>query len=567
LTAFVVNKAGLGRDRRDILFVAGLLCVGVILLFVRLNDAYLWQDEAETALVSRHLLAYGLPLSTDGTDWVQQSGESFGEFTEDYVWIYHSWLQYALTAASFALLGPTTLAARLPFAVAGLATVGLAYVLAARWLVDKRTARVATILLLLCVPFLLLMRQCRYYALAGLFTLLTLDAYLRLASDAVNVPIMDNAWLVPYFVLSATLLYHSHYGAFFPTLAALVLDLLIFRRLAARVARVWFVSSMLLIGLLVLPWALFMRVWDRGQPLQADRFLGHLGQHAVYATGWLWPLLLVPLGALVYRWLRVAVTKRPRGAVTARNRYRAAAALAFARTAVLIITVNILFLSASAAFDWVFFRYWTHLIPLLFTLLAAVVVWVVQRWPLLGLGLLAMLLVCNGLHLVPYGLPGVKHVDPSAVWPGSPAFEALADVWSKASRFRSDVWMYAQELTHDYEGPNEGLVAYLSAHAQPGQTVAVNYEDLPLMFYLDLRVLGGLSAHGLSGHALPDWVINRKHGPYGERLMEIVDAGSYQQIEIPYPDIRWENRPQPGEHHYLTVQSEDHVILYRRQGD
>jgi 4-amino-4-deoxy-L-arabinose transferase-like glycosyltransferase len=566
LTA-VANRIGCRRNRQETLFIAGLLCAAVILLFLRLDDVYLWQDEAETALVSHHLLTYGLPLSTDGRDWVQQHGESFVEFTRDYVWIYHSWLQYALTAASFALLGPTTLAARLPFAIVGLLTVALTHLVTARWLISRPTTRVAAVLLLLCVPFLLLMRQCRYYAPAALFTLLTLDAYIRLAYHVATEPAMPKAWLVPYFVLSATLLYHSHYGAFFPTMTALVLDLLIFRRLSARAGRVWFVSSMLLIGLLVLPWALFMRVWDRGQPLRLDRFLGQLGQHAVYATGWLWPLLLVPLGALVYRWLTVAVTQRPRGRATARKRMQAAATLAFARTAVMVIAVNILFLSASAAFDWVFFRYWAHLIPLVFVLLAIVVMWVMERWRLLGYALLTVLLVCNGLHLVPYGLPGIRDLDVAALWPGSPAFEALAEVWGKAGRFRSDVWMYAQELSHDYQGPNEGLVAYLSAHAQPGQTVAVNYEDLPLMFYSDLGVLGGLSAHGLSSAVRPDWVINRKHGPYRELLMDIVAAGTYEQIEIPYPDIRWENRPQPGEHHYLTVQDEDHVTLYRRQGD
>jgi 4-amino-4-deoxy-L-arabinose transferase-like glycosyltransferase len=566
LTAVVVNKDGRGRDRRETLFAVGLLCVGLILLFVRLSDAYLWQDEAETALVSRHLLTYGLPLSTDGVDWVQQHGERFVEFTRDYVWIYHSWLQYLLTALSFALLGPTTLAARLPFAVAGLLTVALTYALATRWLRDRATARVAAVLLLLSVPFLLLMRQGRYYSLAALFTLLTLDAYLRLTAHAVNARTLDRARLLPYFVLSATLLYHSHYGAFFPTMAALVLDLLIFRRPALRAGRVWLASSILLTGLLVLPWAVFMRVWDRGQPLQPDRFLGHLGQHIVYATSWLWPLLLIPLAIVVYWNLRVAMVKESRS-ITAKQCTPTQAALSYTHTSTLIITVNVLFLSAGAAFDWVFFRYWAHLMPLLFMALAIVVRWVVRRWRLAGYALLAALLVFNGLHMVPYALPGIRDLDPSLLWPSSQAFQALGEVWDKAGRFRSDVWMFAQELTHDYEGPNEGLVAYLSAHAQPRQTVAVNYEDLPLMFYSDLRVLGGLSAHGLGSEIQPDWVINRKHGPYNELLMEIVGAGSYEQIAIPYPDLRWENRPQPGEHHYLTVHDEENVTLYRRRGD
>ncbi len=244
------------RALRGLLFPASVLLIGALLLLYRLDDTNLWQDEAETAIVSRHLLAYGLPLSTDGTDWVQQAGQSFVEFTSDYVWIYHSWLQYALTAVAFAVLGPSTLSARLLFALAGLVTLLFFYAFVSRWLGDKRIARVATVLLLFCIPFLLLMRQGRYYALAALFTLFTIDAYLRLRSGT--------PWAVPYFVLSAVLLYHSHYGAFFPTLIALGMHLLLSHPERMLLHR--FLSAGLITAALVLPWALFMRVWNRGQP-------------------------------------------------------------------------------------------------------------------------------------------------------------------------------------------------------------------------------------------------------------------------------------------------------------
>jgi hypothetical protein len=95
--------------------------------------------------------------------------------------------------------------------------------------------------------------------------------------------------------------------------------------------------------------------------------------------------------------------------------------------------------------------------------------------------------------------------------------------------------------------------------------VAVNYEDLPLMFYTDMRVLGGLGLHGLCANSSPDWVIDRKNGPYRDLLAQIIGRGPYKRVELPYPDIRWENRPGPGVHHYLTVQDEDPVVLHRRQ--
>jgi hypothetical protein len=507
---------------------------------------YLWQDEAETAIVARHLLAYNLPLSSDGFDWVQQTGQSFAEFTSDYVWIYHSWLQYALTAAAFALFGPTTLAARLPFVLVALVTLVFFYRFVERWMRDRRTAQVATVLLLFCIPFLLLMRQDRYYALAAFFTLLTLDAYLRLRTD--------QAWALPYFVLSAALLYHSHYGAFFPTLLALGVHWFLSRPDLKALRR--FLLAALLTAILVLPWAAFMRVWNRGQPFRPDRFLAHLGQYFVYITAWIFPLALALV--LLIAWIRRGKEK---GLALSQ------AQADFCAVAGLVILMNVAVLSASAAFDWVFFRYIVHLIPLLLAMLAIVIVCIMQRWFVIGSMLLMMLVSSNILHALPYSLPRVRELAPGRLWPESPAFQALDEVWGKAGRLRSDMWMYAQELTHAYEGPNEGLVAYFSEYAQPGQTLLVNYEDLPLMFYTKLRVLGGLGAHGLDGNLQPDWVVDRRHGPYRERLAAIVAAGSYERIELPYPDIRWENRPEPGVHNYLTVRGADPVILYKRRGD
>jgi hypothetical protein len=535
----------------DLAFVALALLLCGTLLLSRLDDIYLWQDEAETALVSRHWLAYGLPLSTDGTDWVQQASESFVEFTPDYVWIYHSWLQYALAAASFAILGPTTFAARLPFVLAGLAVVAFFYRFILRWLEDRRVARVATALLVFCVPFLLLTRQCRYYALAALFTIVTLDAYLELRAG--------KPWGTPYFVLSATLLYHSHYGAFFPTLAALGIHWL-FSQKAEGLTRRFLIANMLT-AVLVLPWAAFMRVWGRGEPFQLDRFLAHLCQHWVCVTAWVFPLaLMVPLASA---WLRqIPHWARELGAGFALNHAQAR----FCELAGLVVVANVVILSATAAFDWVFFRYIVHLIPILLALVSITLVLIWERWPPVACALLLALVSSNALGLLPYGLPGFRSLEVDRLWPSSAAFRSLQEVWLKASHFRSDPLMYSQELTHSYAGPNEGLVEFMRANARPGQTVAVNYEDLPLMFYTQQRVLGGLGLHGLDRDSQPDWIVDRQYGPYRDLLAGLVSGGTYERIEIPYPDIRWENRPEPGEHHYLTVQDEDSVVLYRRLG-
>ncbi len=526
---------------RRVLLLVLIACAGAFLLFNKLSDIYLWQDEAETALVSRHLLAYGLPLSTDGVDWVQQSSQPFSEFTHVYVWIYHSWLQYWVTAAAFSVLGTTTLAARLPFALVGLVVLISWPVFLSRWLGDQRLAATGAVLLLFCVPFLLLMRQCRYYSLATLATLLVVDAYYLLRRGSPSA--------VPYLAASAVLLYHSHYGAFFPIVAGLGLHLALSR--PSRTVLLRSILALGLAGLLILPWAVFMQVLNRGEPLRLDRFLAHLGQHTIYITGWILPLA-VPI-LLVLAWRRLI-----------RGWALTAAETSFCSITACLALTTVVMLSAAAAFDAVFFRYITHLIPLLLGLVAIVVSKVMARWPLGGLALLAALTLTNVVHMAPYGLPLVVRWDPGSVWPQSPAFQSLADVWRKAGRFRSDGWMYAQEMTHDYQGPNEGLGAYLADHAREGQTLVVNYEDLPLQFYTLLRVSGGLGTHGLEPDERPDWVVDRRNGPYRERLAAIVAGGDYRQVALPYPDIRWENRPQPGVHRYRTATDAPPVVLYRR---
>ncbi len=554
-------------------FVWLLLVAGIVLLFAGLSDIYLWQDEAETAVISRHLLSYGLPLSTDGRDWVQQAPEAFWEFNRDYIWTYHPWLQHMLTAASFAVLGSTTLAARLPFVLAGLATLFALYYSVLHWLRDTRTARVAAVLLLFCVPFLVLVRQCRYYALSALFTLLTVDSYLWLR--------LDRPWAVPYFVFSAVLLFHSFYPAFFATLAALVAHTILTRSRLRIMPEGRVLVAFLAVALLVLPWLHLIPAWRTGlsglssigstaeaqsHPAFWEFILGYLGQYFLYVTLWIAPLILALAGFLA--WLR---SRRPRSTDPAPVPDQCK----FLQMVGWVILMNIGVLSV---LDYTFFRYLTHLMPLLLALLAVVVVWFVKRRPVLGYALLLVLVTGNGLHILPYGVVNAVVSPQSPVWSklvASPVTRWMAQI--PAVRFRSELWMYGQELTHSYQGPNEGLVAYLSTHAEPGQTVLVNYEDLPLQFYTDLRVLGGLSARGLaagpglaagwSTGSQPDWVIDRKYGPYRDLLADIVAAGSYERITIPAPDIRWENREEVRQHHYLTVEGEDPVVLYRRRGD
>src|SRR5262249_2354985 len=130
-----------------------VLALGAVLIFWNLGERYLWQDEAETALLAKSILLTGLPTACDGKNVISQ--ELSREFGPDYLWRWSPWLQFYLAAGSFALFGPNTLSARLPFAVLGLLAIPLTYWLARRFLGCVNIARLSSLILATSVPFLL----------------------------------------------------------------------------------------------------------------------------------------------------------------------------------------------------------------------------------------------------------------------------------------------------------------------------------------------------------------------------------------------------------------------------
>lgn len=518
-----------------------LLLAGLSLLLVNLGNIYLWQDEAETALLSQRLGTYGLPLAFDGRNLIRQAPMDI-QYTDDYVWVYHPWLPFYFTTLSFKLLGATTFAARLPYALAGLATILLLYYSVRRHFRDERLAVLSSTLLLLCIPFLLHARQCKYFPFAALFTVAVLDAYLRLQRPGDEG---EARLALPYLVISGFCLFQSNFGAFVPLFAALGLHFV-----GSRPDRVqWkrMALALVLIGLFVAPWAVYLQTWARGRfVFDIYRFVGHLVHYLVYITGWVlpWPLLLA---FAYFYWIRRNSLQSSE--VSALNLY------------ILVILITLLFLSAT--FIWMYFSYIVQLVPLLAVIGALTVLCIVDRWRVLGYALLALLVATNILHVVPYALPLARSFKWASLAPRR-YLQETDELVAAAGRLRFDLADYAYELTHDYDGPDEGIALYLQEHAAPGDIVLTNYGELPIAFYTGLHIAGGLGTYRLEEVTSPEWIINRRDGPYSDELARIITQGNYTAIAIPYPDILWGNRPVPEYHKFATVRGVPDVIIHRR---
>src|SRR5215470_5794462 len=106
-------------EHRRLAAPAALLGLCACLALYGLDRPRLWVDEAETALLARSIRVYGIPEARVGSDLISQ--EIGREFGPDLVWRWTPWLDKYVAAGSFALLGESTFAARLPFALIGLA--------------------------------------------------------------------------------------------------------------------------------------------------------------------------------------------------------------------------------------------------------------------------------------------------------------------------------------------------------------------------------------------------------------------------------------------------------------
>lgn len=232
-------------------FLWAILAAAALLLFWDLDGRTLWQDEAETALLGRNILRFGIPIAFDGTNVVSQ--EVSREFGPDFLWRWSPWVQFYTAAASLAVFGSTTLAARLPFALLGFLTIPLTYRLACRFFGSLLVARLSALFLTLSVPFLLHVRQARWYAPAYLLLVLLLSSLSGL--------VRGQRFAFAGFVTAGVLLFYTNYFVALGVLVALLISAPLLSWERAFLFR--FLKASYLILLFILPGMSFFQVLDK----------------------------------------------------------------------------------------------------------------------------------------------------------------------------------------------------------------------------------------------------------------------------------------------------------------
>jgi hypothetical protein len=347
--------------------------------------------------------------------------------------------------------------------------------------------------------------------MAAFFSVLTAFGYLQLLAGKKRGALL-------YFV-AATLLFHTFYIYVATLIAALTVHLALFHRHRWKPFLVATLAILVFNG----PWIIWLAGMNYAEQYGSVAFalgpsLERLSGFAQDIFRYFFPpyLLLIPVLVLAYERLY------KKKAFRLENEWLAAISLP-----VFFIGSTVIALTLTAPDS--FIRYLAPLIPFCAILVGAVFAHAMQIHKVMGLVLVAVLI------------------------------------------YLSPIRDYLYELSHDYDGPIEGIATYLNEHADPDDVVAITYGDMPLKFYTDLRIVGGLTGEDLAPAKSADWVIIRrtvlgsKDAKVRNFLIKNIDARQYQRVEIDYPDLPFENRETPYEHRYRTVTNYPPVIIYKRK--
>lgn len=528
-----------------------LFLVAAVFLFANLGEKYLWQDEAATAVLGVRLVKFGRPLAYDGVNLItmdhfaaedvetldRRTGDpeaavryyaDRGDFRPDTAWTGQPWGSFLVAGASVSLFGRDTVAARAPFVLAALLTVGLLYRLVRREFRDPLLACLAAAVLVANVYWVIHARQCRYYALSGLMLVVTLAAFARWQRGRP----LGRA----LFVAAAWCWFQVDFGSLWPTIGLFLLSAT--WTSWPRVKGVVLVGVAL--GAAVAPWVWYYQLAGRVKESAApwsDKFLLNLANVNQFLIPL--PLLLAAGVVLAIRWPRLDPVARKVLAVG-------------------VGTLLALLAWVPTVTPFAFYRYVVHATPLA----ALCVAWLaceVATWAV-GRGARAPVAVALAAFVVacPF-LSDLAMTAPAAPGGASPG-----------SLLRPEWGVLYEEVFAPGQDPNRRTVEALARVASPGDEVLTNYEDIPLMFYTDYRVRGGMpcfrvedASRGPPRFLVYRWSVSFVHGPVFER-----EVKRYRWRPLPsgIPDVTWGNIPDPRFRPVLHPASAPEAVLAENLG-
>lgn len=455
----------------------------IYLSFHQLGNLYYWDDEAEVGIIAKNFLASGQLSGWDGRNLYAFSD---GGALDTNLRTRNPPLDILVCALSFKFLRVSNESGRFLFVVIGILALGIFVLLIKNDFGEKPWLWFYMLGVFALSPvFLLNIRQCRYYALSLLLSLLSYYAYRR----SLSTKRVGDFLIV---TVSSILAFYANPMTGIAFVLALGFLHIFFHRQDYSF-REWKIITLMIFLFLIttVPYAIYYRIWDRPdhiQNFQEPWLVKHLN-----LIGWNlrdlntmtcmpWPIFL----GLVYLFVRYR-----------KDQPELKTALEWGVLAVL----NVLFIALISPQQTYYpgladIRYLISSVPFLLGLVG-IFLWYVHRWSCwVALTLMSVVVMSNLLTLTPAN-----------------------------TEFRWLLPGYLYEIHHDYPTPYSAAVHYLEAHAKQDDLVRC-YPDIytyPLMFYLSdkikfccmmdnvpfipMDVIENLHAPLLNYENFPEWII------------------------------------------------------------
>src|SRR3989338_3863498 len=495
-----------------------ILCIGAFFLFYNLNHHYLWKDEAEKALLARSVVEKGIPLRNIGKNQIQIHVPQYLRNGE--IWTFHPWLQFYVTALSFKLFGESTWSARFPFAIFGFLSLILMYLLALRLSRDKTIALLALSLLTFLIPFILNMRECRYYAPGVFFSLLLFLFYLNFLER--------KKYAFFGYLITANLLFHSSYGYFIPINVGIIAHY----GVRSRRDLTPFILLQSLVFLTTFPAVMYYNGIQHGsRGLEWIRISHNLQYYFRVIHKFMFPLFLmvgVLLADLLFWKKKIWIQMKS---------YLSSSTLGL----IGIVTLSTFFFGAMG--DQHYYRYILHLVPL-FLIVTAVffkATFLYSKW-ISKIGFI-LVLMTSLLHY------------------------SVFNVFSKKNISYFPPIDYVYELTHPHDDLSKGLVEFFNKHAKPTDTIGIPYADHQLMFYTDFRILN----INIKKNVFPEWIVYQSswfgdvYGPSEKSDYFKAIQNQYERIETNIPDVRWSYRADPYHYQFRNHKDVPRLVIFKKK--
>jgi dolichyl-phosphate-mannose-protein mannosyltransferase len=493
---------------------AALFGFALFFFLYHLDNRLLWGDEAETALLGKNIVRFGIPKTVDGLNHITVLGNLRDE-NATHVWTWAPWLPEYLVAGVYSIFGQTTWSSRVAFAAIGWLSVVLLGHVVYRIYRDHRIALGSAFLLATSEVFLLHSRQCRYYSITVFAeVLLSYGAFELLSNRKRAISLLAAALILQFytnFIVAA---------ANFPLLIALGW----FNRGQRQILR-RLLFALALFALAAAPWLLYAHPWQQSGELIHENLIT---QALYYGTEWQfhfvpWIFLLLPL---IRFFSKRRVSQTPATTTTQLEQ----------SFAILIVGYFIVLLLPPAEL-----RYLLPLLPV-GCLLAAAWLFRYLPWPILATAILALQATTN--------------------------FIAIATTLGleRKHSLRFPLIQFTRSLNETYVDRFADVRDFFAKEARPGQTVLVQDPEFPLIFYTGLKII---DVRLTTPEGMPDWILPQSaSGLIAQGPITITESVKdyYEPISIRVHDSnRRGNVPHPDVYQYRTTDKMSDFLIYQKK--